>query len=76
MNLTRFNKAKCKVLHMGQDNPKHKYRVSGEWIESSLEEKDLQVLADQKFKMTGNVRSQPRRPWAASKDAQPAGWGR
>ena len=39
-NLMKFNKAKCKILHMGQGNPKHKYRLSGDWIESSSEEKD------------------------------------
>jgi len=26
VNLIRFNKAKCKVPHMGRGNPKHKYR--------------------------------------------------
>lgn len=24
-NLMKFKPAKCKVLHLGQDNPKHKY---------------------------------------------------
>ena len=43
-NLMKFNKAKWKVLHLGQGNLKHRHRLSREQLESSPEEKDLGML--------------------------------
>ncbi|GAB0185047.1 mitochondrial enolase superfamily member 1 [Grus japonensis] len=51
-NCMKFNKAKCKVLHVGRRNPKHDYRLDKEWIESSPEDKELGVLIDGKLNMT------------------------
>ncbi|KAK4830261.1 hypothetical protein QYF61_009354 [Mycteria americana] len=40
-----FNKAKCKVLHLGQGIPQYQYRLEEKWIARSPTEKDLGILA-------------------------------
>ncbi|PKU43805.1 hypothetical protein llap_5871 [Limosa lapponica baueri] len=52
VNLMRFNKAKCKVLHVGQENRWYQYRLGDEGIEKSPEEKELGVLVVKKLNMT------------------------
>jgi len=50
VNRMKFNKGKCKVLHVGWGNPKH--RLGGEWLESSHEGKDLGAQVDEKLNMS------------------------
>lgn len=45
--LMHLNEARCKVLHLGQGNPEHRYRLGKEWTETTPGEKDLGVQVDE-----------------------------
>ena len=49
-NLMKFNKVKCRVLHLGWGNLKH--RLCRKWLGCSPEEKDLGVLVNERFNMS------------------------
>ncbi|KAJ7395420.1 hypothetical protein BTVI_155046 [Pitangus sulphuratus] len=49
----RFNKAKCKVLHLHQGNPQYQYRLGGmKGLKKSPVKKDLGVRLNKKVGLT------------------------
>ena len=52
--------AKCKVMHVGRQNKKHRYRMGDVWLAETVEERDLGVWIGSDLKP---VQSLQYRPW-------------
>ena len=48
----RFNKSKCRVLHLRRNNHGHQYRLGNDLLEWSFADKDLGVPVDNRLAMS------------------------
>ena len=51
-----FNVNKCKIMHLGYNNPKISYSMGGSNLEETEEEKDLGVLIDNKLDFGNHIK--------------------
>ena len=57
----KFNESKCKILHVGKNNPGHQYYINGIKLTESDEEKDLGVLINKSLKPVGQCSEAARK---------------
>ncbi|RMB89575.1 hypothetical protein DUI87_34043 [Hirundo rustica rustica] len=51
-NKMKFNKSKCRVLHLGHNNPLQPFRLGMVWVDSAQTERDLGVLVSSQLYMS------------------------
>jgi len=79
VNLMKFKKAKCRVLHKGQGSPRYQYRMAENGLRAALRRRTWGCWLMRSSTQPVSVSLQTRRPaisWAASKAVWPAGQGR
>ena len=52
-----FNVDKCKIMHLGHNNPKATYSMGGSNLQETEEERDLGVIIDNKLDFGSHIRS-------------------
>ena len=52
--IMKFNISKCKIMHIGNRNQKAEYKLLGQMIQETKEEKDLGVIFSDTYKPTTN----------------------
>ena len=48
----KFNISKCKIIHVGRNNPNYTYHMDGEKLASDTDEKDIRVIINNNLKPT------------------------
>ena len=51
-NRMKFNRDKCKVLHVGKRSQTHSYKMRDTWCCNTTSKKDLGIIVDHKLNMS------------------------
>ena len=65
VNIMRFNKSKCKVLHLARGNRHYQYKLGNERIECCPAEKDLEIMVDEKLDISQKCVLTSKEVWPA-----------